>query len=79
MGVLGAPLYPGGAIKSIYKYVVRLSTIKMGGLPVLIVGSYCAYYEEFQYKAAPIRFFKFVWGLPAGTEDPKNEVPKFSR
>jgi hypothetical protein len=30
-------------------------------------------YGEF-YKAAPIRFSKFVWGLPASTEDPKNEV-----
>jgi hypothetical protein len=36
--------------------------------------SYCAHYREFPYKAAPIRFFKFVWGLPAGAEDPKNEV-----
>jgi hypothetical protein len=26
------------------------------------------------YKAAPIRFFKFVWGLPEGTKGPKNEV-----
>jgi hypothetical protein len=25
-------------------------------------------------KAAPIRFFKIVWGMPACTEDPKNEV-----
>jgi hypothetical protein len=32
------------------------------------------HYGEFPYKAAPIRFFKFVRGLPAGTEDPKNEV-----
>jgi hypothetical protein len=25
-------------------------------------------------KPPPYDFFKFVWGLPAGTEDPKNEV-----
>ena len=23
---------------------------------------------------APIRFFKFVWGLPAGAEDPQRQV-----
>jgi hypothetical protein len=33
-------------------------------------------YPFLGYKAAPIRFFKFVWGLLAGTEDPKNEVLK---
>jgi hypothetical protein len=27
-GVLGVPLYPGGAIKHIYKYLSRLSTQK---------------------------------------------------
>ena len=26
------------------------------------------------HTAAPIRLFKFVWGLPAGTDNPKNEV-----
>jgi hypothetical protein len=25
-------------------------------------------------KPPPYDFLKFVWGLPAGTEDPKNEV-----
>jgi hypothetical protein len=25
-------------------------------------------------KPPPIRLFKFVWGLAASTEDPKNEV-----
>jgi hypothetical protein len=25
-------------------------------------------------KPPPYDFFKFVWGQPAGTEDPKNEV-----
>jgi hypothetical protein len=37
-------------------------------------GPYCAQYAESLYKAAPIRFIKFVWGQPAGTKDPKNEV-----
>jgi hypothetical protein len=33
-----------------------------------------AHYGDSPYKAAPIRFFKFVWALPAGTDDPKNEL-----
>jgi hypothetical protein len=34
-----------------------------------------AHYGASPYKTAPIRFFKFVWDLPAGgTEVPQNEV-----
>ena len=29
---------------------------------------------ESPYKAASIRIFKFVWGLPADTEDPQIQV-----
>ena len=36
MGVLGVPLYSGGAIRSIYRYLIRLY-IKKVGLPVLSV------------------------------------------
>jgi hypothetical protein len=32
---------------------------------------YCAYYGESPYKSTTIRFFKIIWGLPAGNEDPK--------
>ena len=42
---------------------------KMVDLPVLSV-----LYAESPYKAAPIRFFKFVWGLPAGNEGPQIQV-----
>jgi hypothetical protein len=69
MGVLGAPLYLGGAIRSIYRYLSRLS-IENGRF----TGSKCAHYGKSPYIAAPIRFFKFVWGLPAGTEDPQSQV-----
>ena len=69
MGVIGAPLYPDGAIRTIYRYLSHLS-MKNGRFVV----SYCAHYGGFPYKAAPIRFFKFVWGLPAGTEDPQIQV-----
>jgi hypothetical protein len=31
MGVLGVPLYPGGAIRSIYRYLILLSIEKKGG------------------------------------------------
>jgi hypothetical protein len=41
---------------------------EMVGLPVLCVFTM----GQSPYKAAPIRFFKFVWGLPAGTKGPKN-------
>ena len=75
MGVLGAPvsytLQAGGAIRSTYRVPEPPIYLKKGGLPVpnvLTMGS------PYLYKAAPIRFFKFVWGLPAGTEDPQNEV-----
>ena len=44
----------------------------MVGLMVLSVLT--MHYEESPYKAAPIRFLKFVWGLPAGTEDPQIQV-----
>jgi hypothetical protein len=68
----------GGAVRRIYMYLSRLS-MKNG----LFTGSKCAHYGDLQYKAAPIRIFKFVWGLPAGTEDPKNEVvdnlPRYGR
>jgi hypothetical protein len=69
MGVLGAPEYYGGAIRSIYRYL-RYLYIKNGSFN----GSQCAHYGESPYKAAPIRFFKSVRGLAAGTEDPKNKV-----
>jgi hypothetical protein len=68
MGVLGVPLYPGGALRSIYRYLIRLS-MENGRF----TGSQCAQYGEPSYKTGPIRFFKFVWGLPAGTEDPNTE------
>jgi hypothetical protein len=69
MGVLGAPLYHVGAIWGIYWYVRRLS-MENGTFE----GYQYAYYGEFPYKAAPIRFFKIVWGLPAGAEDPQIQV-----
>jgi hypothetical protein len=34
MGALGVPLYPSGAIKSIYSYLSHLSIKKMVALPV---------------------------------------------
>jgi hypothetical protein len=74
IGVLGAPLlvHPAGAIRSIYRYLSRLSIKKkMVGVPVLSV---LTQYGEILYRAAPIRFFKFVWGVLAGIKDPKNEV-----
>jgi hypothetical protein len=78
MGVIGAPIYLVGAIRSICKYLSHISIEKILGLPVPNVLTMGA-----PYKAAPIRFFKFVWGLPAGTEDPKNEVvdnlPRYGR
>ena len=61
MGVLGAPLYHVGAIWGSYWYPSRLYIEKWD------VG-------ESPYKAASIRIFKFVWGLPAGTEDPQIQV-----
>ena len=71
MGVLGAPLYPDGAIRSIYMYMSRLS-MGMVGLTVLSV---LTAYGESPYRAVPIRFFKkIVWGLPAATEDPQSQV-----
>ena len=57
----------GGAISSSYRYLHRLSIIKW---EVYIFMR--ADYRESLYKSAPIRFFKFVRGLPPGTEDPKN-------
>ena len=60
-------MYAGGTISCNYRYLTRLSTGKMV-LPVLSV---LTMHGESLYKAASIRFFKFVWGLPAGTEDPK--------
>jgi hypothetical protein len=56
MGVLGAPLSTSGATQvpepPIYGKMVVLPVLSM-----LTMGS--------SYKTAPIRFFKFVWGLPA--------------
>jgi hypothetical protein len=43
MGALGVPLYPGGAIRSIYMYLSRLFMQKLVGLTVfsvLIMGVY---------------------------------------
>ena len=41
-------------------------------------GSKCAHYGKSLYKVAPIRFFTFVWGLPAGAEDPPLcTIPRF--
>ena len=69
MGVLGAPLLRVGAMWGSYWYLHRLS-VENGRLK----GSQCAQYGEFPYKAAPIRFFKIVWGLRASTEDPQIQV-----
>jgi hypothetical protein len=69
MGAIGAPLYPCGAIRAVYTYLSHLS-MENGRF----IGSYCAHYGGSPYKATPIRFFKFVWGLHAGTEDTQNEV-----
>ena len=69
MGVIGAPLYPSDAIMGTHMYLRRLSTVK-GKL----IGSQCSHYRESPYKAGPIRIFKFVRSLPAGTEDPKIQV-----
>jgi hypothetical protein len=46
---------------------------KMQGLPVHNVLS-VKFIWGVLVQNRPIRFFKFVWGLPAGTDDPKNEV-----
>ena len=46
---------------------------EMVGLPVLSVLTTFVWGVPI-YKAAPIRFFKFVRGLPAGTEDPQIQV-----
>jgi hypothetical protein len=62
MGVLGAPLLI---------YLVLPYLCKNEG----IYDSKCAHYRKSLYKAAPIRFFKLVWGLPlAGTEGPQSQV-----
>jgi hypothetical protein len=67
MGVLGVPLYHGVAFKIIYRHLISHLTMEYGRF----TGSLCAHHRDSPYKAAPIRFFKFVWGLLAGTEDPK--------
>ena len=69
MGVIGAPVYPGGAIRSIYRYLSHLSIEKWLVYRFLIFSLLGVPIQN-----RPIRFFKFVWGLPAGAEDPKNEV-----
>ena len=69
MGVLGVPLYPGGALNSIYMYLIRLSMEKWKVYRFLI----CSLWGV-PIRSRPILFFKFVWGLPAGTDDPKNDV-----
>ena len=65
-GVIGAPLYLVGAIWGNYCRLSRLST-KNGRF----TGSQCSHYGEPPYKAAPTRFFKIVWGMPAGAGDPQ--------
>jgi hypothetical protein len=44
--------------------------VKMAGLPVISVLTLWSLHT----KPPPYDFFKSVWGLPAGTEDPKNKV-----
>jgi hypothetical protein len=44
--------------------------VKMVSVPVLSVLTMGSLHT----KPPPYDFLKFVWGLPAGTEDPKNEV-----
>ena len=72
MGVLGVPIYPGGAIRSMYKYLSGLYMAKMVDSPVfsvLTIGN--PYTKPHPYDF----FFKFAWGLRAGTaEDLKNQV-----
>jgi hypothetical protein len=46
-GVIGAPLYPGGAIRTIYRYLSHLSIEND-----TFIGSYCAHYGKPLYKAA---------------------------
>jgi hypothetical protein len=46
LGVLGVPLYPGGAIRRIYRYLSRLSIKKLVGLSVLSVLSMGVYYTK---------------------------------
>jgi hypothetical protein len=69
MGVLGVPLYLGGAIRRIYRYLSRLSMQKCEVYWFLV----CSLWGV-AIQSRPIRFLKFVWGLPAGAEDPHNEV-----
>jgi hypothetical protein len=68
-GVLGVPLYLGGAIRRIYRYLSRLSIQKCKVYWFLV----CSLWGV-PIHSRPHTIFKFVWGLPAGTEDPKNEV-----
>ena len=43
-------------------------------LSVLTIVDLNFVYGESPNKAAPIRVFKIVWGLPTGAEDPQIEV-----
>jgi hypothetical protein len=70
MGVLGAPLlvYTDGAIRITYMYLSRLSIQTWLIYQVLVCSVLTI---RSLYKPVSTRTFKFVWGLPAGIEDPQ--------
>ena len=81
MGVLGAPLY--GRILLVRYGAINDTCAAYLSKNGRFTGSQCSHYGEPPYKAAPTRFFKIVWGLPVGTEDPQIQVqfnlPRYGR
>ena len=72
MGVIGAPVYAGGAIRRIYKYLLNLvSHLSIEKIVVLSVPNLLIM-KSLHTKPPPYDFLNLYGAcLAAGTEDPK--------